>query len=197
MLLGISMRQPALYRKITKMKKLLVLALSITLFSCKKDPASPSGYNTNGSIQYKVNGQLTVMDNVDILSGQYVTFAKQLKGLLPQTRYLLNGQKGVNNLIGFTIVTDSLLTTNYHYDSASITDKIAVASFVVTSNGQVAALFYSTDNFDISITDYNNSRVSATFSGRFTPLLPLGGGFGQPGSVNITEGIIKNVQVVY
>ena|ERR1035437_1003670 len=173
------------------MKKLLYFITCITLFSCSKDPNTPSGTNASGSIQYKINGNLVVMDNVDLLTGQYVIFSKQLKGsVLTQTQYTLNAQKGANNFMIMTIITDSLKTINYHYDSLS-----SYLSFIIDYNGQASALLFKNDYFDVNITSYQNARISGTFTAKYTPYSTTG--FGQYGSTLITEGKLNNVQVVY
>ena len=168
------------------MKKLLYFITCITLFSCSKDPNTPSGTNASGSIQYKINGNLVVMDNVDLLTGQYVIFSKYL---LP-TFYVLGAQKGANNRMSAIIVTDSLKTINYHYDSLS-----SYLSFIIDYNGQASALLFKNDYFDVNITSYQNARISGTFTAKYTPYSTTG--FGQYGSTLITEGKLNNVQVVY
>ena len=176
------------------MKKLLALIICISIFSCSKepitDPPNPEP-NQNGSIEYKVNGNLVVMDNVDISTGQYVVFAKQLKGIVPETRYLLNAQKGVNNVVIMTIVTDSLHLINYHYDY----NTTIFIEFAVLYNGQNGTIFLSGDYFDVNITGYQNSTISGTFTAKLTPYSSAG--TGPPGSMVITEGVMNNIPVTY
>lgn len=172
--------------------KYILPIIAIIFFSCKKDPSTPSGTNASGSIEFKVNGGAMVMDNVDLLTGQYVLFYKQLQGIAPKTRYLLNAQKGANNILGFTIVTDSLQKTNYHYAGALNLGE----SFALDYNGQISGILSQGDYLDINITDYRNGRISGNFTAVFTPT-SIPPGVGQPGSVKVTEGKINNVQVIY
>ena len=178
------------------MKKLLYFITCITLFSCSKAPNTPSGTTASGSIQYKVNGNLVVMNNVDLLSGQYAVFYKQLKGsLLTETRYMLNAQKGANNLLIFALITDSLHEIDYHYDSTTIAGSENVASFATVYNALESAILFKDDYFDINITGYNSSRISGTFTAKLTPF--TGTTPGQHSSTLITEGVLNNVEVVY
>lgn len=180
------------------MKKITsTLITCIIFFSCSKDTNNPSPVpSATGSIQYKVNGQLIVIDNVDLLSGQYAIFAKQLKGIIPETRYLLNAQKGINNFIAFTIVTDSLHQMNYHYDSLSVKDIFISFSFTNNSNGQLAGLLFNGDYFDINISSYKNSRVSGTFTAKISPF-STSFDYNKRGSVIISEGVLNNIQMTY
>lgn len=178
------------------MKKLLLFPIIfISMLSCSKPNITESinqPISENGSIQYKVNGELAVIDNVNYMGAQYVLCAKQIRGLiLPKTRYLLNAQKGVNNLFIFPIVTDSLQQKHYHSDSTTGGGLVTLTLF----NGNESAIVFSADYLDVNIASYKNSRISGTFTGRFTPL--SSSTFGVPGSIFITEGIINNVQVIY
>jgi hypothetical protein len=176
------------------MKKLLYFITCITLFSCSKDSNTPSGTNASGSIQYKVNGNLIVIDNVDILSGQYAIFYKLLKGsTLVETVYELNAQKGANNVLAFALVSDSLKQISYHYDSIDVFTNPTAFNFALGYNGQLGAIFYNGDMLDVNISSYKNSRITGTFSAKLSP----GSDYNQRGTVLITEGVINNVQVVY
>lgn len=165
---------------------LLSLFLICALAACNKDTNSTATLNT--SISYKVNDNLISIENADIQSAQYVTFFKQLPGtVITQTRYVMNAQKGANNVLVFVITTDSLQKKNYNFNNSS-PDRL---SFVMNYNGQVSGILNSGDLFDVTISEYNNSRVSGTFSAKFSPTT------GAPGSTVITEGKFSNVQVIY
>lgn len=161
--------------------KYILPIIAIIFFSCKKDPSTPSGTNASGSIEFKVNGGAMVMDNVDLLTGQYVVFYKQLQGIAPKTRYLLNAQKGANNVLIFTIVTDSLQKTNYHTSGG-----LTLADFALNYNGQTSGILSQGDYFDINITNYSNGRISGNFTAALTQW-SIATGVGQPGSVKITS----------
>jgi hypothetical protein len=169
------------------------LFLICALAACNKDSNTPSGATTTGNIQYKVNGAAFAIDNVDILSGQFVLFQKQLAPFVPTTRYTFNAQKGANNIVLFSIITDSLKKITYHYDSTALSIGSTVG---IVYNGQPAYALKKNDYFDITITDYSTSKVSGTFTAKLTPATSTGT-IGTPSSVIITEGKLNNVQVIY
>lgn len=177
------------------MKYLFYLLLCIASVSCSKDKKNQApATSAAGSIQYKVNGQLIVMDNVNFANNEGAIFVRQLKGpVLSQTRYLLNAQKGTTNVILTTIVTDSLHQINYHYDSAYNTANSGVFEFTLESAGIVSSLYFSGDYIDINITSYKNSRVSGNFSAKVSPLSD----YSTRGTVLITDGVLDNVPVTY
>lgn len=183
------------------MKKLLFILLIFC--SCNKDKNNPDNNNTSGSgsISYKVNGSLVTMDNANLLNGEGVVFAKQLKGtIIANTRYLLNAQKGVNNFFGFTITDDSLKLQSYHLDSSLIQGNALQNMSSMMFNGQMASIFYKGDVFDVKISSYSNSRISGTFSGKFTPLGSITGfgyDYANKGTILITEGKLNNIPVTY
>ena len=173
------------------------IAVIFFLFSCSQstDPSPTQQPSLYGKISYKVNGQLVTFDNANIINGEYCIFAKQLSGSLPYTRYLFNGQKGLNELLVFPIKTDSLSVRNYYIDSANIPP----ADIIYTShNGQTSDLFFSTDFFSINITSHSNGKISGNFTGKMTPFsisTPIN--YDLRGTVQITEGIIDNVKCTY
>lgn len=181
------------------MNKILIILSCITLFSCGKKsgtPATPP--SSTGSIQYKVNGNLVSADNSNTVNGAGVVFAKQLKGtIVPATRYLLNAQKDANNSILTSIVTDSLLEINYHYDSAYYSNNSTVFQFTLDFNGQSGSLFFNGDFFDITISSYKNSRITGTFTAKLSPSAFGSSDYNNRGSLIITEGVLDNVPVTY
>lgn len=177
------------------MKQLLYILICLTIFSCSKDKNSPDS-SSSGSISYQVNGQQMSMDNANIQNGEGVAFAKQLKGsIIPATRYLLNAQKGVNNIMISAITTDSLHTQSYHYDSSFISDQFTI--FTVLFNGQQSMVFYNTDYFDFIISSYSNGRVSGTFTAKMTPVAGGTLDYNSRGSIVITDGKLNNIPVTY
>lgn len=180
------------------MKIFTIIVFATIFLSCKKDDQnSPDSPSTPGSISYKVNGVQVTMDNKNLLSGEGVMFAKQLEGsVVASTRYLMNAQKGVNNLSTFAIVTDSLKTTNYHYDSAYNNKNFGLFMFTVMADGNQSMLYYNSDYLDINITSYKNGRISGTFSAKTTPM--KGGlNYDNKGTILITDGKLNNVPVTY
>lgn len=178
------------------MRRLSCLLTFIVLLSCEKEknyPFSPS--SASGLIQYKVNGQLVVMDNADTLNKAGAVLTRQLKGPLPETRYLLNAQNGIDNTIIAAIVIDSLQLINYHYDSSYLHTS-ASGTFALAYNGEGAVIHYKGDYLDVNIFSYKNARVSGTFSAKLTPLAGILD-YSSRNSVVITEGVIDNVPVHY
>jgi hypothetical protein len=178
------------------MRLQICLFIGVILLSCgkvKNYPFEPS--SESGSIQYKINGQLTVMDNVDTLNHGGAVINRQIKGLLPDTRYLINAQNGVDNTLVAAIVTDSLQLINYHYDSVYMRTS-ASAIFALAYNGQGAVIHYKGDYIDVNIFSYKNSRISGTFSAKLTPLEGIAD-YNNRNSIIITDGKIDNVPVNY
>jgi hypothetical protein len=177
------------------MKLLPLLIISIILLSCNKNNTTPTPQlNTKGSIQYKVNGTAISMDNANVLSGEAVVFSKELKGsMLAHTRYALKAQQGSSNALILNIQADSLLQVNYHYDSVTVSTNPSELLFLVDFNGQVASLVFSSDNFDINITSYQNSAISGTFTGKLSP----GSVYNTRGTFVITDGVFNNIPVTY
>jgi hypothetical protein len=137
--------------------------------------------STAGSIQYKINGSLVKIDNANLSNGERVAFAKQLHGIgLPSTRYLLNAQKGPDI-----------------YDSASVNNNFAEFTFDLDHKGQMISLFFSTDNVDVNISSYENSRISGTFTARLSIVTGSLSDYATCGSIFITEGVFNNVLVNY
>jgi hypothetical protein len=174
-------------------KHLLSNLFLICILSCSKDPNTPSGTTASGSISYKVNGSAFAIDNGDVSSGQFVVFQKQLAPLAISTRYNLSAQNGANNIVLFSLLTDSLKKIAYHYDSTAMS--VGAVSGIVY-NGQPAYVLSKNDYFDVTITDYSAGRVSGTFAAKLTPATSTGT-IGTPSSVTVTEGKLNNVQVIY
>ena len=179
------------------MKSLTIVLTAVIFYSCSKDTNIPPDATASGLIQYKINGTDVVINNVDVSSGQFVAFYKQPKGIAPETRYLLNAQKGANNLLIFPIVTDSLHEKNYHYDSTSLHNKPAAFAFSLEHTGETSTIVYHTDNFHVNISSYKNGRISGTFDGKFTPYSTQGVSFDDRGTIIISEGKMINVPVIF
>ena len=179
------------------MKYFTIVLTAVIFYSCSKDTNIPPDTTSSGLIQYKVNGTDVVMNNVDVPSGQFVVFNKQLKGIAPETRYLLSAQKGADNLLIFPIVTDSLHEINYHYDSTSIHNKPAAFAFSLEHTGETSTIIYHTDSFHVNISTYKNGRISGTFAGKFTPYSTQGVSFDDRGTMIISEGKMINIPVIF
>lgn len=174
-----------------------MLIFAVTIFSsCSKNSNTTSPSIDEGSFQYKMNGNLVVINNGNISSGEYALFFKQLKGsILRNTVYTLNAQKGVNNIFAFSIQSDSLSTQNYTYDSTYANTSSIITT--MTYNGQQSILYYKGDNLSINITGYLNGFISGNFTAKFTPLLNSNIDYSKRGTTLITEGQFKNVKCTY
>jgi len=134
------------------------------------------------------------MDNANASSGENVVFAKQLKGsVLPATRYLMNAQRGTSNVLLLSISSDSLQEINYYYDSTYQSNHPAELVFDISFNGEIAALTFGGDNFDINISSYKNRKISGTFSGKLSSTPD----YNKRGDLVITEGVFNNIPVIY
>jgi hypothetical protein len=172
-------------------KTIVFLLLVILIFiSCIKDSTNQT--TNSGSIQYKVNGNDVSFDIFGYSTDQYAIIWKQFPPTTISTRYTLTAKTGANGLV-FTIPTDSLKQTVYHYDSTALF--VGAAQFV-RYNGVGSFVSTKNDYFDIIVTAYSNGRVSGTFSGKLTPSDSLGT-IGPPSSVTVTEGKFNNVEVIF
>jgi hypothetical protein len=176
---------------------LYIVFISLNL-SCKKsNPSSGSVTPDPGFVEFKINGSA-----VKIIYSNYAYRSPLFFQKIPPpnigTHYSLNGSE-LNSNIELNIFTDSLETKNYHYDSLDVAhsyNDILVISLRVTYNGQTSYIHYKDDFADFNISSYKNSRVSGTFMGKLTPkILPTG--FGEASSINIAEGKINDVKVIY
>ena len=93
----------------------------------------------------------------------------------------------------FSIVTDSLNLGKYHIDSTSNGGH----SNALKYHGQNAGILFSGDFFDVTVTAYQNSRISGAFQAKLTPISDTDGQPGKPGSIIISEGVIDSVRVIY
>ena len=181
------------------MKQFFFIPFGIMLYtSCTRDPNTSAPTIADGSFQYKVNGNLITMSNISIASVEYVTFFKQIAGTaIPHTRYMFNGQKGINDVWVFGIMTDSLSTRNYTFDSTYL--QTSGIFCTMTYNGQQSAIVFSGDNMNINITSYSNGFISGNFTAKFTPLGSFGSvpNYSTRGTILITEGQFEKIKCVY
>ena len=172
---------------------LYIILISFNL-SCKKsnvDLKTPDP----GTVEFKINGSAVKMIYSNYIYQVSLLFFNINVGNAPP-HYPLDGSE-LNSNIELNIFTDSLETKSYHYDSLDVARvNVYVITLRVTYNGQTSVIHYKDDFADINITSHKNSRVSGTFTGKLTPeILPIG--FGEPSSINITEGKINDVKVIY
>jgi hypothetical protein len=180
------------------MKKIISLLFLIAILtSCSKNENNTVETIDDGAFQYKVNGNLITINGANVSSSEYSVFFKQLQGtIIPQTRYMFNGQKGNNNVWVFGIKTDSLKIQSYSFDSTYLS--ISSIPTTMTYNGLQSGLLYNGDNLKINITSYSNGLISGTFTGKFTPF-PASGlpNYSTRGNTIISEGEFKNIKCNY
>ena len=184
------------------MKRLFInygVCLCIFIFfnlSCKKSSSSSGTIKSDpGSIEFKINGTSVKMIYSNDVYQYFLSFFKT-PPFSTGARYFLNGS-GSDSNIELNIFTDTLETKNYHYDSVDVAGYPGyVITLRLTYHGQTSVINYKDDFADFNISSHKNSRVSGTFTGKLTPeAVPIG--FGEPGSINITEGKINDVKVFY
>lgn len=181
-----------------EMKLLLLLLFCVVFFSCSKEPtAPPPAKNVLGILEYKVNGELVTTDNKNVANGEFILFSKDLKdNFLIQTRYLIKAEKSIDNAFVFAIVSDTLQTINYHYDSAGVNHQPTGFVLALAFKGDESEIVYTGDFFDINITSYKNTRISGTFSAKLTPEKNLFD-YNNRGTTIISDGIFRELPFTY
>lgn len=96
-----------------------------------------------------------------------------------------------------SVVTDSLVESDYHYDSAFVNNNFSLFTFDLDDKGQFMSLYFATDNADIHVSSNKNSRVSGTFKARFSIVTGSSSDYRTSGSIYITEGVFYNVPIIY
>jgi hypothetical protein len=174
----------------------IIFLLFIFLSCSKNNPDSDLKTPDPGFIEFKLNGTTVKIKHSNIVTGSPVMFQKIPPLILPETYYSALALEANSN-IDLNIFSDSLESKNYHYDSLDVDQSdYHIITLRITYNGQTSVIHHKDDFADINISSYKNSRISGTFTGKLTPqTLPTG--FGQPGSINITEGKINEVKVIY
>jgi len=169
----------------------IFIVFLIPFFSCEKN-STPDPSTVEGRVQYKVNGELVVIDHVNMISNQYCVFVKANVGIPVETEYHFAASNGQDPTVAMTIKTDSLQIKNYHlnYDSAS------PLLFYLKHKGLNASLFSSGDQVDMNITGYKDGLISGTFTATLTPTPDNPSGH-EANSIKITEGKINSVAAVY
>ena len=169
------------------------------IVSCSKDNTKTNSNvpGAGGSVQFKVNGQLIVINNKSTSSGQYAQFNRRIY-ILPiqnDTSYEMASQNGQIEGCYLTFHTDSLHEIHYHYDSLG---GDVLGNIVDNSNG--SAPYFKDDYLDVNITSYKNSRISGNFNGKFSPFT-IGPNwvfdYNSRGSKLITEGRFDSLAVYY
>ena len=168
----------------------IIIAISflfITLQSCKKS----GDVSDNGTIEFKLNGNYTKFYNTSDRMHN-ANFSRQLPGQFnTNVQYEIFGDdrsnpSGEQSLIDFYIHTDTLKPITYTLDFNN--------SGIVLNSVKIDTAHYSVSNsmdqLILTVTSVTADRLSATFSGRMSPLSGI-----NPGSAVITEGRINNVKI--
>lgn len=158
------------------MKYFIVLIISFSLLSCKKDNQG-NDLSNDAYIKYKVNGtQQQFSGNAANVDAEGVIAYKVIN---LYTSYHLQGEKGLNNLISLSIVADSLKNGSYKGEP--------IATFI-SYNGKEYYILNDTQILNVSITRHSSGTVDGNFSGSL---------YDTQGSVSITEGEFKNIKMIY
>lgn len=153
------------------MKYLLIILISVTLFSCSQN--ADDLFLNDTEISFDIAG---VRSTHVIASGAKVG----------SFYYQFSGSTSLGSNIVFIIPTDSLKVKTYH-----VTGNGSVASVTSVVYGYVMP----GDYLDITITGYQAGVVNGTFSGNLSKVVSSNPAVFQPATV--TGGVIKNVRVVY
>ena len=174
----------------------IIFFLFINLSCSKNNSGSDPNISDEGYVDFKINGSAVHIKYSNPVY-HYVLFFQKIPPITTGTRYSLSGGDEENSSIDLNIFTDSLETKNYHYDSLDVERSyVYVITLRITYSNQTSVIHYKGDFVDINISSYKGSRISGTFTGQLTPQLNTGG-FGTAGSINITEGKISEVKVIY
>ena len=177
---------------------IVVIFAQIAIFfsSCSKGDKNNSPTSDDGTVQYKVDGNLVMIKSQGITSSEYGVFKKQLQSnSIPQTRYLFFCQKGNNIIYQFAIPTDSLQIQDYILDTGTYRR----AGGLVTNeeyNGHQSAILLGDDYMKVSITSYSNGYISGTFNAKLSPIDAVSDNTLQ-GTTDITEGTFNNIKCTY
>ena len=171
----------------------------LSLSSCLKESIpdamlaakNKDSQGSTASLSYEVNGDavnLTVSD-ADNWNGSFYTLAcSKYSGY-----YGLDAATPVGEFT-FDFYGDSLAIQNYKYNGGF------GELFITDYNNQAEFLKAPTDSMSFNITSYTNGRISGNFSGVLTPMITAGNPnniYGTPSSIAITNGVFKNVPVIY
>jgi hypothetical protein len=181
---------------------LLIVVVVLTLLSCSKEEKTAD----EGTIRYKINGELVTYDNKQAESEDllYVAGGKNRIYPMGDVFYVIEGHSHKSNkeLFQAMIFTDSLLVQNYRYDSSdlnlygpilNIDHNISVPQ---PSTAEVrSSLYFAGDYVNINVTSYSNGRVSGTFTARLSPQTANYFDYEKRGSILITEGQFSNVKL--
>jgi hypothetical protein len=173
------------------------------LAACSKSNSSNDNALADGTVQFKLNGNLITFHNSNDPNGDYVKFGKYFSrtAVQPFHTYLLDAWKlDGNDQYGFGlyIVSDSLQVWNYDYDSTVL--RFNPAGGCVHHNFDQSCLLWSGDYIHINITSYANGFVSGKFNAKLSPVVRVANGSLLPfnmGTTLITEGFFKNIPCNY
>ncbi len=175
------------------MKAILVLIFSLVLFSCSRDNDLPTPNTTDADreISFMIDGtNKSYKGQQTTLNGGVGVHGFRMLGTpgFTSTVYGFNGNNGVENSILINILTgnDTLKLMNYRVTTGLHMIRVAGQNYQTLGPG---------DFIDINITTYSNGEVSGTFGGKISKMTNNGSTPGQ--SVNVTNGVIKNVKIVY
>ncbi len=156
------------------MKHLLILALSVALFSCQRNNNSTGNNSTNrttGSyfIKFKANGtpiEYTGDLFIGLTNGVSGNRVIVNTGGLSYRQLIINGQNGSNNIVSISIVTDSVKTGQTYVINNTSTNGVAM----VNTGGKQYQTYTSTTtpqySATVTITQHSGGWISGTFTGK-------------------------------
>lgn len=163
------------------MKIVLILLVPVLLFSCSRGNTGLTLTGNDPEISFDISGMHQ--------SNKGQLGATAVKVSAANFFYMFNGSSGSTsnqNLIFFSVSTDSLKLMTYH-----LTGNGAVA----TVNNIGYGYLMPGDFLDVTITEYKNGTVSGTFSGNLSKIVSSNPAVFQPAT--LTNGVIKNVRIRY
>jgi hypothetical protein len=149
----------------------------------------------DGTVQYKVNGELVTIQDKGSNTEGHVSFRKDVyydQGV----NYKLDAGNRTDFLL-LRIPTDSLTTQTYTFDSAA---SRIFAPVQLDHNNLVSGVLYGGDYITVSITSYENGYVSGRFNAKLTHV-SVGGSASNintyKGTIVITDGQFKHLRCNY
>lgn len=178
-------------------KNLFYFVLIVSLLSCSKNDDSKT--IIEGTIKYKINGELVTYDNKSVESPELLDVAGSKSKVEPfnDPFYVIEGHSPFSNkeLFQAMIFTDSLMQMNYHMDTTDL-DHYGVLMNIDHNYPQIqSSLHFAGDYVDITITSYSNGKVSGTFTAKLSPITDYYYEYNKRGSILITEGEFSNVKL--
>jgi hypothetical protein len=175
----------------------VLLAILLNVAGCSRDVVNPVTSDT--FIKYKFNGavvQFTGDINNLAATGIGVAAIKQAASPtqgIPKTRYIIQGQNGLNNIISLVIITDSLMPSQSYNSSDSASWG---PTFVKQDGNTYTTNVRPADKFQITISRYSEGSIDGSFSGIGAQVKTVNGVPNYTDGV-VSEGTFQKVKIAY